>query len=204
MRRVPHWMRCLMIDRRRFLQASGATLAAASLGGCGGVERTPTPGVPRNRFDEDSTAEEVTEGVDLSGKLDLYTHRELNFEAQAAVSAVGAVFIDQFPDQQQRIEGLPCHVENFCFEPGGLQQIVDNVVQSLAAAHDQVHGAQLVPAQFLRGRVMQELRPGHDRGQGGAQFMRGQGEEGAFHLVEALQGSVVLFELVDVAAQRGT
>ena len=57
-----------------------------------------------------------------------------DFKEKVAVCAVALVFVDQFPDQQQRIEGLPCHVEHFCFEPGGLQQVVDNMVQSFAAA----------------------------------------------------------------------
>jgi NAD(P)-dependent dehydrogenase (short-subunit alcohol dehydrogenase family) len=62
-----------MTDRRQFLCLSGALLTAASAGGCGGVTRVPTPGVPASRFDEDSTAEEVTASLDLSGKLAVVT-----------------------------------------------------------------------------------------------------------------------------------
>jgi NAD(P)-dependent dehydrogenase (short-subunit alcohol dehydrogenase family) len=62
-----------VIDRRAFLRYSGASLAAASLGGCAGIDKVPTAGVPRSPFDEGSTAEEVTEGIDLGGKLAVIT-----------------------------------------------------------------------------------------------------------------------------------
>lgn len=62
-----------MTNRRTFLQLSGASLAAASVASCAGTEKIPTEGVPTSRFDEDSTAEEVTEGIDLSGKLAVVT-----------------------------------------------------------------------------------------------------------------------------------
>ena len=63
-----------MIDRRKFLRLSGASLAtAAAIPSCAGTDKVPTVGVPRSRFDEDSTAVEVTEGIDLSGKLAVVT-----------------------------------------------------------------------------------------------------------------------------------
>jgi NAD(P)-dependent dehydrogenase (short-subunit alcohol dehydrogenase family) len=81
-----------MTDRRRFLQVSGAAIAASSLGGCGGVERAPTPGVPRSRFDEDSTAEEVTDGIDLSGKMAVVTGctSGIGFETMRVLALRGA------------------------------------------------------------------------------------------------------------------
>ncbi len=81
-----------MIDRRRFLQASGAALAAASLNGCGGADKVPTPGVPRSRFDEDSTAEEVTAGVNLDGKLAVVTGctSGIGFETMRVLALRGA------------------------------------------------------------------------------------------------------------------
>ena len=62
-----------MTNRRRFLQLSGASIAVSTLGGCGSAKNIPTEGVPRSGFGEDSTAEEVTAGVDLKGKLAVVT-----------------------------------------------------------------------------------------------------------------------------------
>ena len=61
------------INRRKFLGLAGATAAATQLAGCAGTKKVPTAGVPRSDYDEDSTAEEVTAGLDLSGKLALVT-----------------------------------------------------------------------------------------------------------------------------------
>lgn len=63
------------IDRRRFLQGAGAVAALPLVTSCAqpgsGTQRPP--GVPLGAFDGDSTALEVTEGVDLSGKTVLVT-----------------------------------------------------------------------------------------------------------------------------------
>ena len=61
------------LDRRSFLKLSGAALASPSVSGCGGVQKAPTDGVPRSEFDRDSTAEEVTDGIDLKGKIAVVT-----------------------------------------------------------------------------------------------------------------------------------
>jgi len=62
-----------VIDRRGFLRITGATLAATAAPACAGTDKVPTPGVPQSPFDKGSTAEEVTAGVDLTGKLALVT-----------------------------------------------------------------------------------------------------------------------------------
>ena len=65
-----------MIDRRRFLVAGAATAAAAPLLASCGRNEAPVqrpPGVPVSNFDKDSTAEEVTAGLDLTGKVALVT-----------------------------------------------------------------------------------------------------------------------------------
>lgn len=62
----------MTLDRRRFLAGGGALLGAGLLGGCGSGRSAPD-GVPRSGFDDDSTAEEVTEGIDLSGKIAVVT-----------------------------------------------------------------------------------------------------------------------------------
>ena len=59
--------------RRRFLQMSAAAATLPVVPACGGHEKTVVAGVPANSFDEDSTAEEVTEGIDLDGKIAVVT-----------------------------------------------------------------------------------------------------------------------------------
>lgn len=61
------------IDRRKFLIGSGAVLTMPSVAACTGTKKIPTEGVPRSQFDGDSTAEEVTEDIDLSGRLAVVT-----------------------------------------------------------------------------------------------------------------------------------
>jgi NAD(P)-dependent dehydrogenase (short-subunit alcohol dehydrogenase family) len=81
-----------MIDRRTFLTLSGASIAAASVGACGGTQKIATTGVPRSGFDEDSTAEQVTEEIDLSGKLAVVTGSTsgIGFETMRVLALRGA------------------------------------------------------------------------------------------------------------------
>jgi len=81
-----------MIDRRAFLQLSGATVAAASIGACSGHKKTGVPGVPRSAFDKNSTAEEVTEGIDLKDKLAVVTGctSGIGFETMRVLAMRGA------------------------------------------------------------------------------------------------------------------
>lgn len=69
------WPPCsaMMVNRRRFLGFAGASLAAPQLVACDGIEKVATTGVPLSPFDANSTAEEVTDGIDLSGKLAVVT-----------------------------------------------------------------------------------------------------------------------------------
>lgn len=60
------------IDRRQFLGLAGATLTASQLGGCGRT-RLPVPDVPDSGFDDASTAEEVTAGINLKGRYAVVT-----------------------------------------------------------------------------------------------------------------------------------
>lgn len=65
---------CLaMTSRRKFLGAAGATLIAPQLSACGGVDKLPVASVPASGFGADATAEQVTEGLDLRGKLAVVT-----------------------------------------------------------------------------------------------------------------------------------
>ena len=60
-------------SRRNFLGAAGATLIAPQLSACGGVDKMPVTSVPASGFGADATAEQVTEGLDLRGKLAVVT-----------------------------------------------------------------------------------------------------------------------------------
>jgi NAD(P)-dependent dehydrogenase (short-subunit alcohol dehydrogenase family) len=62
-----------MIDRRGFIGGAGAVLTAPMLVACGGAQRIPAQGVPVSNFDQDSTAEEVTQGIDLTGRFAVVT-----------------------------------------------------------------------------------------------------------------------------------
>jgi NAD(P)-dependent dehydrogenase (short-subunit alcohol dehydrogenase family) len=62
----------MKIDRRRFLGYAGASVASSQLVGCGN-EKLETEGIPRSIFHEESTAEEVTAGIDLNGKVAVVT-----------------------------------------------------------------------------------------------------------------------------------
>jgi NAD(P)-dependent dehydrogenase (short-subunit alcohol dehydrogenase family) len=81
-----------VIDRRAFLRYSGASLVTLSAAGCAGTRKVPTPGVPRSPFDEHSTAEEVTDGIDLGGKLAVVTGctSGIGFETMRVLALRGA------------------------------------------------------------------------------------------------------------------
>ncbi len=63
----------MTLSRRQFLGYAGAAVTVSQVAGCKGVEKAAAEGVPRSPFNADSTAEEVTEGIDLSGKLAVVT-----------------------------------------------------------------------------------------------------------------------------------
>ena len=79
------------VDRRRFLGIAGASLASAQLTGCG-RDRIETQGVPRGKFNEDSTAEEVVAGIDLAGKTAVVTGctSGIGFETLRVLAGRGA------------------------------------------------------------------------------------------------------------------
>ena len=81
-----------MTDRRGFLKLSGAAVAGVTLPGCGGVDKIATPDVPRSDFGPESTAEEVTAGIDLAGKLALVTGctSGIGFETMRVLALRGA------------------------------------------------------------------------------------------------------------------
>ena len=80
---------CMSVNRRKFIFMSGA---AAVLSACAGTKKIATAGVPRSNFDEDSTADEVLAGVDLTGKLAVVTGctSGIGFETMRALASHGA------------------------------------------------------------------------------------------------------------------
>lgn len=83
-----------MTDRRTFLKLAGAA-AATQIAACSDIEKVPTPGVPRSPFDAKSTAEEVTEGMNLRGKLALVTGctSGIGFETMRVLALRGAYVV---------------------------------------------------------------------------------------------------------------
>ena len=79
----------MTFDRRKFLQLAGAV---AAIPACASTQKIPTPGVPRGPFDEDSTADDVLGGTDLSGKLAVVTGctSGIGLETMRALASRGA------------------------------------------------------------------------------------------------------------------
>ena len=61
------------INRRELLLGGAALVTTSALAGCGRAEVARPEGVPLGPFGADSTAEEVTAGMDLSGTTALVT-----------------------------------------------------------------------------------------------------------------------------------
>jgi NAD(P)-dependent dehydrogenase (short-subunit alcohol dehydrogenase family) len=85
----------MTVKRRHFLQAAGAGLLLPQLTACGDTEKRPVSDVPNSTFDADSTAEEVTEGLDLRGKLAVVTGctAGIGFETMRVLAMRGAFVV---------------------------------------------------------------------------------------------------------------
>ncbi len=85
----------MTISRRQFLQLAGVAASPAALTGCGGVDKSRAAGVPRSAYSADATAEEVTQGVDLKGKLAVVTGctSGIGFETMRVLAKRGALVV---------------------------------------------------------------------------------------------------------------
>lgn len=82
------------MDRRKFLKTATAVAVAPVIPGCG-PDILPAADVPRSDFDEHSTAEEVTEGLDLKGQIAVVTgcNSGIGFETMRVLALRGAYVI---------------------------------------------------------------------------------------------------------------
>ncbi len=84
----------MQLERRQLLKAGAVAAAAPVLGACSGDEREVTldESLPTGPFGPESTAEEVTEGLDLSGRTALVTgcNSGLGYETLRVLAVRGA------------------------------------------------------------------------------------------------------------------
>lgn len=77
------------------MQAAGAGLVLPALPACVGADRVPVAGVPASGFDDDATAEQVTEGIELAGKTAVVTGctTGIGFETMRVLAKRGALVV---------------------------------------------------------------------------------------------------------------
>ena len=126
--------RFMTIDRRKVLKAGGATLALASVASCGDA-RNYADGVPRSDFDEDSTAEEVTAGLDLTGKIAVVTgcSSGIGFETMRVLAKRGAYVagtsrsLARAQEACDRIDGMRTPLELELSDPASVIRCANQV-----------------------------------------------------------------------------
>jgi NAD(P)-dependent dehydrogenase (short-subunit alcohol dehydrogenase family) len=154
-----------MTDRRSFLKSGIAVAVAAPLAACG-IETAPTPGVPRSRFDDESTAEEVTAGIDLGGKLAVVTGctSGIGFETMRVLALRGAHVVgtsrslDRAQAACERADGVTSPMQ---LELSDFDSVVDcaNAIQSMNAPLDML----ICNAGYLGGTGKPELLNGVEK-----------------------------------------
>lgn len=120
------------IDRRRFIGLAGA---AALTGGCG-ANKTPVSGVPLSGFDDDSTAAEVTAGLDLTGRLAVVTGctSGIGFETMRVLALRGAWVIgtsrslERATEACQKVIGTTTPVALDLGDPESVVECAENIL----------------------------------------------------------------------------
>lgn len=155
-----------MTDRRDFLRLSGAVLAASSTAGCGGPEKVPAANVPRSDFDDESTAEEVTRGIDLTGKLAVVTGctSGIGFETMRVLARRGAWVVGtsrSLEKAQAACKGIIGTTTPLQLELSSLDSVVDcaNVIRSIKKPPDIL----VCNAGYLGGQGQRELVNGVEK-----------------------------------------
>lgn len=105
--------------RRNFLKASSAAIVAPAIPACSDSVLVPAAGVPLGQFDADSTAEEVTQEIDLTGKIAVVTGctSGIGFETMRVLALRGAYVIgtgrtlQKASDACARVKGVTTPVE---------------------------------------------------------------------------------------------
>ncbi len=125
------------------MQSSAAVLAASGLPACGGHDTEPAEGVPRGPFDEDSTAEEVTAGIDLKGKLAVVTGctSGIGFETMRVLALRGAYVVgtsrslERAQDACNRVIGITSPVALDLADPESVVTCA-NIIRTLNSSID--------------------------------------------------------------------
>jgi NAD(P)-dependent dehydrogenase (short-subunit alcohol dehydrogenase family) len=92
----------MMPGRRRFLQFATAGAALPVVGGCG-PDKSRSASVPASPFDDESTADEVTEGLDLKGRIAVVTGctSGIGFETMRVLAGRGAYVLGTSRSRQR-------------------------------------------------------------------------------------------------------
>ena len=92
------------MNRRQFIGLAGAAAVGTQLSACASTKKQPDADAPRSDFGKNSTADEVLEGIDLSGKLMLVTGctSGIGLETMRALASRGAHVREFARSLQQR------------------------------------------------------------------------------------------------------